>query len=471
MPLVVHNTLTRRKEPFSPREPGKVGMYVCGLTVYDYAHIGHARTAVAFETVRRWFHHSGYKVTFVQNVTDVDDKIINRARELGVDPQQHAAKWTDICNADMAALGVSPPDVQPRVTTHMKEIVALTQRLIERGFAYKAADGSVYYAVEKKNDYGKLSNRTPEEMLAGARVEPAEGKRDPKDFALWKASKPGEPAWDSPWGKGRPGWHIECSAMAIKYLGDSFDVHGGGVDLVFPHHENEIAQSEGATGKVPFVRHWLHTGFLTVSGEKMSKSLKNFITIQEILKLHDPEVVRFFYANTHYRSGIDYSPNAIEDAKRGLERLRRLRDELGRLARAGGSKTAGDAALESATKKLEADFTAGMNDDFNTRAAVAALFDFVTAANRATVDGVTPAQAKAALDRFQALARVLTIFADEPVGGDDALTQQVSVLLKRRDEARAKKDFQTSDAIRKQLVAMGVEISDSKEGTTWRRVK
>src|SRR5687767_13766688 len=292
--LVLYNTLTRKKEPFKPLRAPHVGMYVCGLTVYDYAHIGHARTAVAFETIRRWLEHRGYEVTFVQNVTDVDDKIIDRAKELKVDPQAHAAKWTDVCNADMAHLGVSPPDVQPKVTEHMPHIIELIKVLEKNGFAYKTKDGSVYYRVAKKSDYGKLSNRSPEELKAGARVEPAEGKENPSDFALWKSSKPGEsPQWASPWGPGRPGWHIECSAMSRTYLGDQFDIHGGGLDLVFPHHENEVAQSEGATGKKPFAKYWFHSGFPTVNGEKMSKSLKNFITIQDMLKQADPEVVRF----------------------------------------------------------------------------------------------------------------------------------------------------------------------------------
>ncbi len=475
MPLVVYNTLARRKEPFVPRQDGKAGVYVCGLTVYDYAHIGHARTAVAFETIRRWLQFLNLKVTFVQNVTDIDDKIINRARELGVDSKEHAAKWARICNDHMAQLGVSPPDVQPKVTDHLKEITDLIQALIKQGVAYKGPDGSVYYAVEKKSDYGKLSNRTPEEMLAGARVEPAEGKKDPKDFALWKAAKPGEPTWPSPWGQGRPGWHIECSAMGMKYLGEQFDIHGGGVDLVFPHHENEIAQSEGATGKVPFVKYWLHTGFLTVNGEKMSKSLKNYITIEEILKKHDPEVVRFFYANTHYRSGIDYSEGSIDEAKRGLERLRRLRDELARPSRAVsvvGDRKDVDPKLEKAAQELRAKFEAGMNDDFNTRAAVAALFDFATVANTLLASNPSDAARRNALDVFQKLGRVITIFADEPAArGDDGLAGWVETKLREREDARRKKDFARSDAIRAELLQKGVEISDSKEGTTWRRVK
>lgn len=471
MSLVVYNTLTRRKESFEPRVAGKVGMYVCGLTVYDYAHIGHARTAVAFETIRRWLKHVGYDVTFVQNVTDVDDKIIKRARELGVDPQEHAATWSQICNDDYDRLGLSPPDVQPKVTAHMDDIVALIKRLVDNGTAYASSDGSVYYAVEKKADYGKLSNRSHEEMMAGARVEPAAGKRNPKDFALWKSSKPDEPAWDSPWGKGRPGWHIECSAMSMKYLGESFDAHGGGVDLVFPHHENEIAQSEAATGK-PFAKYWWHTGFLTVNGEKMSKSLHNYVTIQDILKNHEPEVIRFFYAYTHYRSGIDYNQKALEEAKRGLDRLRRLADELSQAASEAEGARSGDQALTQAAAGLVVAFTDAMDDDFNTRAAVAALFDFANAAYKAITDGVGKVAAANARDDFVRLARVLTLLPHEDSRApDEGFVQRVKALVESRDQARASKDWAKADQIRDELAAMGVEISDAKEGTKWRMVR
>lgn len=466
--LVLYNTLTRRKEPFAPLHPPRVGVYVCGLTVYDYAHIGHARTAIAFETIRRWLQFRGYDVLFVQNVTDVDDKIIDRARELGVDAQEHAARWTEISNQDMDHLGVSRPDVQPKVTEHMPHIVALIERLIKRGMAYRAHDGSVYYRVARKSDYGKLSNRTPEEMLAGARVEPAEGKEEPKDFALWKSGKPGEPSWDSPWGKGRPGWHIECSAMGMTYLGESFDIHGGGLDLIFPHHENEIAQSEGATGK-PFVRYWIHSGFLTVNGEKMSKSLKNFVTVQDILKTADPEVVRFFYANTHYRSGIDYSPAALEDAKRGLERLRRLQSDLSRVAQGAPGKSAGDEKLLMAARQLAERFGRSMDDDFNTREAVASLFGFATEANKAMTEGASPGAAQYAHSVFVRYARILTLF-DRPTGpaAGDSIGPLVELLLRLREDARKRKDFAASDRIRDELGRLGVEVSDGKEGTTWR---
>ena len=480
---MVYNTLTRTKEPFKPLRAPHVGMYVCGLTVYDYAHIGHARTAVAFETIRRWLIYRGYEVTFVQNVTDVDDKIIDRANELKVDPQAHAARWTDICNADMAHLGVSPPDVQPKVTEHMPHIIELIKVLEEKGFAYRTQEGSVYYRVSKKKDYGKLSNRSPNELLAGARVEAAAGKESPNDFALWKASKPGEPKWPSPWGDGRPGWHIECSAMSKTYLGEQFDIHGGGVDLVFPHHENEVAQSEGATGKVPFARYWLHTGFLTVDGEKMSKSLKNFITLQDMLKTRDPEVVRFFYANTHYRSGIDYSPAAIDDSLRGLERLKRVRDGLQNVARRTYASyvplPAGENPLVSfpkdpqtleAVQTLEAAFGAAMDDDFNTREAVAALFSFATALNKVLTEQISPAVAQLALSKFVRLARIITIFDAEKGNQDDGVTGGVvDLLLRIRDEARAKKDFATSDMVRSELARIGVEVEDTaKSGKKWR---
>jgi cysteinyl-tRNA synthetase len=468
--LVVYNTLTRKKEPFVPQAPPHVGMYVCGLTVYDYAHIGHARTAVAFETIRRWLHYRGYEVTFVQNVTDVDDKIIDRANELKVDAQAHAAKWTQICNDDMTHLGVSMPDVQPKVTEHIPHIVRLIERLEARGFAYMAPDGSVYYRVAKKQDYGKLSNRSAEEMKSGARVDPAEGKEDPKDFALWKSAKPGEPSWDSPWGKGRPGWHIECSAMSLAYLGETFDIHGGGLDLVFPHHENEVAQSEGATGK-PFVKYWLHSGFLTVNGEKMSKSLKNFITIQDMLKTREPEAVRFFYANTHYRSGIDYSPGAFDDATRGLERLRRLHADLDRVANGttvGPAKA--DERLIQATATLERDFGRGMDDDFNTREAVGALFQFVTDVNKALSEGAGAAAAQLGRSVFLRLARVLTLFPQtQAAAAADDVGGLMDLFIRLREELRKKKDFQLSDLVRDELARVGYEVADGKQGAKWRR--
>lgn len=469
--LTLYNTLTRKKEPFEPLNPPHVGIYVCGLTVYDYAHIGHARTAVAFETIRRWLIHRGYEVTFVQNVTDVDDKIIDRANELKVDPQVHAGKWTDICNADMTHLGVSMPDVQPKVTEHMPHIIELITILEKNGSAYKAKDGSVYYRVSKKKDYGKLSNRSPEDLLAGARVDPAEGKESPNDFALWKSWKPGEPKWPSPWGDGRPGWHIECSAMSRTYLGEQFDIHGGGLDLVFPHHENEVAQSEAATGKTPFSKYWLHAGFLTVNGEKMSKSLKNFITIADMLKEREPEAVRFFYANTHYRSGVDYSPAAFDDAARGLERLRRMEADLNRLAAGSlvGKKPADDRLLQ-ATVALERDFGRGMDDDFNTREAVVALFQFVTDANKAITDGAGSAPAQLARAVFLRLARVLTLFPVSAGQKDDKdVGALMDVFIRLREELRKKKDFQLSDLVRDELGRAGFEVADAKIGAKWRR--
>jgi cysteinyl-tRNA synthetase len=469
MGLQVHNTLTRRKEPFEPLDPPRVGFYLCGLTVYDYAHIGHARTAVAFEVIRRWLVRRGYDVTFVENVTDVDDKIINRANELGRDPQEHAAQWYEICRQDLDALGVPPPDIEPKVTQHMDEIVRLITRLVEAQKAYVAPDGSVYFAVASRPDYGKLSNRSPEDMLAGARVEPAEGKRDPRDFALWKASKPGEPQWDSPWGPGRPGWHIECSAMSMRYLGESFDIHGGGVDLVFPHHENEIAQSEGATDR-PFVKYWLHTGFLSVDGEKMSKSLGNYVTIQDILKETPAEVVRFFYAYTHYRSRIDFTREALAEAGRGLERLRRARDALARAATSDASEQGADDALEQARDLFVGAFDAAMDDDFNTREAIAALFGFATKANSACSKGVGGRAAAEALEAFAQRANVLTIMEEKPAAGTDHQeAARVAELVRQRDEARAKRDWDRADRIRDELMAMGVEVSDTKEGTVWRR--
>ncbi len=472
MGLRVYNTLARAKQPFEPRDPPKVTMYVCGLTVYDYAHIGHARTAVAFEVIRRWFEHRGYNVLFVQNVTDVDDKIIKRANELGRDPQEHAAEWARICAQHMLDLGLPKPHLEPKVTQHIPHIVRLVERLVANEAAYVADDGSVYYRVGSKDDYGQLSNRSPEEMRSGARVEPAPGKEDPKDFALWKASKPGEPSWDSPWGQGRPGWHIECSAMSMAYLGESIDVHGGGVDLVFPHHENEIAQSESATGK-PFVTYWLHTGFLSVDGEKMSKSLGNYITLEDMLQEADPEALRFFYANTHYRSSIDFSRDALRESGRGLDRLRRLRAALDEAVAKGADAGDGDAALAEAAAKLDGDFGAAMDDDFNTREAIAALFAFVTDANKALEAGVGSNAAGDARSTFLALARTLTILEGEPhvaaADGDELVTPLVDLLVEVRDAARKLEAFELSDRIRDRLKDLGVEVSDTKEGAVWRR--
>jgi len=484
MVLKVYNTLTRKKEPFRPQKPPAVKMYVCGLTPYDHAHIGHARTYVSFEVIRRWLLYRGYEPFYVQNITDVDDKIINAAAKRGVSPFQHAEETWAACFQALSALGIPPADTYPKVTEHIPEIVALIERIVANGYAYEG-EGSVYYDVRKKKGYGKLSNQSVAKLEAETRKEAEPGKRDPLDFALWKRSKEGEPAWDSPWGRGRPGWHIECSAMAKKWLGDTLDVHGGGQDLVFPHHENEVAQSEAATGK-PFVKVWMHTGFLSVNGEKMSKSLGNFITVNDILKEFDGEVVRFFYAGTHYRSRIDFSKPALEDAKRGLERLHRARDALAEkakglyftpdLAALGRSLTKPpEKALLKALRECRARFEAAMDDDLNAPIALAQVHALATAANTYLGKSKAPNArlCKAAHDALVTLGRVLTLFeGKEPQAKgpetNGLVPSLVQLLLDARQAARARKDFAEADRIRDKLKALGVVLEDTKEGVAWR---
>ena len=393
MPLRVYNTLTGKKEEFQPLIPGKVGMYVCGVTVYDYCHIGHARANVVFDIVFRYLRFLGFDVNYVRNYTDVDDKIINRANERGIDSRELAEEFIRAFDEDMERLGMALPTHQPKATEHIPQIITLIERLIERGIAYEAA-GDVYYAVEKFPDYLKLSKRNLDEMQAGARISPGEQKRNPMDFAIWKGAKPGEPAWESPWGAGRPGWHIECSAMSMELLGESFDIHGGGKDLVFPHHENEIAQSEGATCK-PFVRYWLHNGFVNINQEKMSKSLGNFFTIRDILKRYDPEVVRFFLLTAHYRSPIDFSDQNLEDARSGLTRFYEgLLAAAETLAKHPAPERPACPVISDAEREvydrletLEDRFAEAMDDDFNTALAIAHLFEGVRAMNRLVAEG------------------------------------------------------------------------------------
>jgi len=338
MTLCVFNTLGNRKEPFEPATPGTVRMYVCGVTVYDLCHIGHARANVAFDIIVRYLRHRGYEVTYVRNFTDIDDKILRRAAETGSDYRTVSEKYIEAFYRDFDRMGLLRPEAEPRATAHIPEIIALVAKLVDAGLAYPV-DGDVYYAVKGFREYGKLSGKNVEDLMAGARVEVDDRKRDPLDFALWKASRPGEPAWESPWGPGRPGWHIECSAMAMRHLGETFDIHGGGKDLVFPHHENEIAQSEGATGK-PFARYWIHNGFVNVDSEKMSKSLGNFFTLREVLATVKPDVLRFFFASSHYRSPIDYSDRSLAEARAGLDRLYRVKEKAEACEAAGAAPSA-----------------------------------------------------------------------------------------------------------------------------------
>ncbi len=458
--LKIYNTLTRSKETFTPRVPGKVGMYVCGMTVYDYCHIGHARVMVVFDTVARYFRYLGYDLTYVRNVTDIDDKIITRANEKGEDFGRLTERFIDAMHEDELALSVLPPDMEPKATQSMGKIVEMIAQLIDNGLAYVGENGDVFYSVAKFENYGHLSGKNIADLQAGERVEVDSAKRDPLDFALWKMAKPGEPYWDSPWGRGRPGWHIECSAMSTCCLGNHFDIHGGGMDLQFPHHENEIAQSEGATGE-KFVNLWMHNGFVRVNEEKMSKSLGNFFTVREVLKQYRPEIIRFFILTSHYRSPLNYSDEHLDEAGAALTRLyTALR----------GAEFE-DAAVDKAYK---ADFEQAMNDDFNTPEAIAVLFDLARELNKSKAD---PKRARSLGFTLKSLASILGILQDNPdaflKGGanEDGLSEQeINGLIDERATAKQNKDWSKADQIRDQLKAQGIVLEDAPGGkTTWRR--
>ncbi len=461
--LEIHNSLTRRKEPLQPIEPGHVRMYVCGMTVYDYCHLGHARALVVFDVVARYLRHSGYRLTYVRNITDIDDKIIRRAAERGVSMAELTETFIAAMREDAAALGVLPPDEEPRATESIDDMLALIQRLFERGLAYQDdADGDVYYNVAGFPDYGKLSGKRPEDLRAGARVDVEEAKRHPGDFVLWKRAKPGEPSWPSPWGNGRPGWHIECSAMSKRCLGAHFDIHGGGLDLQFPHHENEIAQSEGAHDH-PYANVWMHNGHVRVDDEKMSKSLNNFFTVRDILAVYRPEEVRHFLLSSHYRSPLNYTRDALDQARGAAERLY--------LALRGLEPVEpGDSGAEYRQR-----FTAAMDDDFNTPVALSVLFDLARALNRARDSDPTEAARLGGL--LRELGDVLGLLQTDPEtylragdqsedGLDDAT---IDALLAERQQARKDRNFARADEIRDQLAEQGVVIEDGAEGTTWRR--
>ncbi|WP_404345669.1 cysteine--tRNA ligase [Vreelandella venusta] len=454
----IYNTLTRRKEPFSPLVAGKVSMYVCGMTVYDYCHLGHARVMVAFDVITRYLRHRGYDVTYVRNITDIDDKILKRAEENGETISALTERMIAAMHDDEARLNVLPPSQEPRATGHIGDIVAMIETLIEKGFAYAADNGDVYYRVRKFADYGKLNNRQLDDMRSGARVDVDVHKEDPLDFVLWKAAKPGEAHWHSPWGDGRPGWHIECSAMSTCCLGDTFDIHGGGPDLTFPHHENEIAQSEAATGKT-YVNTWMHAGAVRVNQEKMSKSLGNFFTIRDVLAEHDPEVVRYLLVASHYRSAINYSVDSLVEARKSLTRLYTALE---------GVNADEQAAASDAAKR----FTAAMDDDFNTPIALAALFDLARDLNRAKSD--QPAEAPRLAGELKRLAGVLGLLQQTPQTFLKGAQQQVALSeeeieakIAERQAAKGSKDFARADAIRDELAALSIILKDSREGTTW----
>lgn len=484
MPVKIYNTLTRKKELLTPIEPGHIKLYVCGITSYDYCHIGHARSALAFDMIVRYLRYSGNKVTYIRNFTDIDDKIITRAAEQDTTTEELANRFIDEFYVDMDQLGVDRPTLEPKATEHIQEMIDLISELIKKGMAYPAG-GDVYYSVNSFAEYGKLSGRKLEDMQAGARISVNENKTNPMDFVVWKASKPGEPSWESPWGPGRPGWHIECSAMSRKYLGSTFDIHGGGQDLIFPHHENELAQSEGANDK-PFVNMWIHHGFVTIRDEKMSKSLGNFLTIRDILDHYHPEVLRFFIFSTQYRNPLDFSEAAMQDAMAGLTRLYECIAAVDKLS----DKTSDSAetiATSKDTKKielLEEHFQKAMDNDFNTAQAQGSLFETVKIMNKIMRQLPAPPSTsdyqllKTAAATIVKLAFIMGILqenaADYLAAKKAAMLAQTSIseeeilaFIEERNQARADKEWARSDEIRDKLLEQGIELKDGPQGTAW----
>jgi cysteinyl-tRNA synthetase len=473
MTLRVFNTLSRRKEDLVPGHGGEVGIYVCGVTVYEVSHIGHGRSAIVFDVIRRYLRHRGYAVKFVKNFTDIDDKIIRRANQEGVTAREISERYIAEYRADMASLGVLAADAEPKATEHIPQMIALIERLIQRGVAYQV-EGDVYFEVRRFPGYGKLSGKNLEELQAGARVEVDERKRDPLDFALWKATKPGEPSWKSPWGDGRPGWHIECSAMAMQYLGETLDMHGGGEDLVFPHHENEIAQSEAATGR-PFVRQWMHNGFVNLAAEKMSKSLGNTLTIKDLVRRHDPEALRLYLLGTHYRNPLEFADERVGETGRALARLRSLKDEADRIAARGTPAPGPDGGLFEQGAAQRARFEAAMDDDFNTPQALGVLFDLthqLHAAREQVAQGAVGAGAfLMGVGELVMLSQVLGLLetgSRRSTAIDPQLKAKVESLVYLRQEARRQRDFAEADRLRAELVRLGVVLEDTRDGTTWK---
>lgn len=476
MTLRIYNTLKRKKELFKPVEDGRVSMYVCGPTVYDSCHIGHARSVVTFDVIARYLKAKGFDVTYIRNFTDVDDKIINRANQLGIDPLTLAEKYISEFHDDMEALHVEKATIEPRATEHIDRIIKVIEMLIEKGFAYNI-NGDVYYSVEKFEGYGKLSGRRLEDMEAGARVDIDKRKHNPFDFALWKSSKPGEPTWDSPWGKGRPGWHIECSAMSTEYLGETFDIHGGGKDLIFPHHENEIAQSEAAFGKT-FARYWIHNGFVNINQEKMSKSLGNFIVLKEMIKHYHPEALRLFLLSKHYRSPVDFTDKAMNEAVSGLDKIYGL---LERIDKQFGPVSGKDKA--SGATEFWKQFCLAMDDDFNTALGIAALFETVRNMNRLLDENSFSQDAEDKIRSGRAdilkMGAILGILNESPedyfakkrstaIEKKSIDSEMIDKMLKERIEARKAKNWARADQIRKQLEEMNIIIEDRPEGTDWK---
>ena len=468
--MKIFNTLTRRKEEFVPLEPGKVKMYVCGPTVYNFIHIGNARPMIIFDTVRRYFEYKGYDVNYVSNFTDVDDKIIKKAIEEGVDADTISQRYIAECKKDMADMNVKPATTHPQATQEIGGMLEMIQILIDKGHAYVAADGTVYFRTKSFKGYGKLSHKNLDEMMSGFRelkVTGEENKEDPSDFVLWKPKKEGEPYWESPWCQGRPGWHIECSVMSKKYLGEQIDIHAGGEDLIFPHHENEIAQSEAANGKT-FANYWMHNGFLNIDNKKMSKSLGNFFTVREIGEKYDLQVLRFFMLSAHYRSPINFSAELMEASKNGLERIITCAERLKELL----NKVSGDALTEEEQEnkknvdELVAKFEAAMDDDFNTADAVSAIFELVKQANSTANEESTRAYAELLAGTIEKLSDVLGIITERKA---EVLDSEVEELIAARQQARKEKNFALADEIRQKLLDMGIVLEDTREGVKWKR--
>ena len=459
--MQIYNSQTRKKEEFVPLHPGKVGIYACGPTVYDYFHIGNARPFITFDVLRRYFEHRGYEVTFVQNFTDIDDKMIKRANREGITVKELGDRFIQEYYHDAQSLGIRPATVHPRATEHIGEIIHLVKTLEEKGYAYEV-NGDVYFDTKKDMGYGKLSGQNLDDLEAGARIDVDEVKKNPADFALWKAQKPGEPAWPSPWGMGRPGWHIECSAMSMKYLGDTFDIHCGGKDLLFPHHENEVAQSECATGK-PFARYWMHNGFINIDNEKMSKSLGNFFTVRDILKEYDPEDVRMFMLSAHYRSPINFSREMVAQAHASLQRLYTARENLLFLKKNAPDKelTDGEKALLNRVKEYAARFDAAMDDDLNTADAIGAIFEIVKDANVTLNEQSAKAAVEGVLNTLLELTGVLGLLMK---AAEEGLPAEIQQMADERAQARKEKNWKRSDELRDALAAAGYLVKDTPQG-------
>ena len=468
--MKIYNTLTRRKEEFVPLEPGKVKMYVCGPTVYNLIHIGNARPMIVFDTVRRYFEYKGYDVNYVSNFTDVDDKIINKAIEEGTDADTISKRYIEECKKDMKALNVKPATKNPLATEEICGMLDMIQTLIEKGYAYAAADGTVYFRVKKFKDYGKLSHKNLEDLQSGFReikVTGEEGKEDPNDFVLWKPKKEGEPYWESPWCEGRPGWHIECSVMAKHYLGEEIDIHAGGEDLIFPHHENEIAQSEAANGK-PFARYWMHNAFLNIDNRKMSKSLGNFFTVREICEKYDPQVLRFFMLSAHYRSPLNFSAELMEASKNGLDRIltgmEKLRETEAKVSQ--DSLSPAEEENKAKGEALAAKYEAAMEDDFNTADAISAVFELIKLANSTVTEESSKAYVSWLKEELERLCEVLGIETEKK---KEVLDAEIEQMIEERQAARKAKNFALADEIRGRLLEMGIILEDTREGVKWKR--